>query len=97
MKSIIPDFVQRSIQDKLAQKEYARAQGYRIQQALREKEIKTIEAQQNLLIGESLRNPNLLRWKGIEVTKELATSPNSKIIVIGSGKSGLPLILDSDK
>ena len=34
-----------------------------------------------------------LEWKGIEVTETLAKSPNSKIIVIGSGKSGLPLIM----
>jgi len=36
---------------------------------------------------------NLLRWKGIEATEKLASSPNAKIIVIG-GKDGLPLILD---
>ena len=38
---------------------------------------------------------NLLKWKGIEATKELATSPNSKIVIIG-GKDGLPVILGSD-
>jgi regulator of protease activity HflC (stomatin/prohibitin superfamily) len=37
----------------------------------------------------------LLRWKGIETTEKLATSPNAKIIVIGGGKDGLPLILDT--
>ncbi|HKX29139.1 MAG TPA: prohibitin family protein [Blastocatellia bacterium] len=97
MKSIIPEFVQKAIQDKLAQKELARAQGYRIQQALREKEIKKIEAEQNELLGKSLNNPNLLKWKGIEATKNLANSPNSKVIVIGSGSSGLPLILGGDR
>ncbi len=35
----------------------------------------------------------LLRWKGIEATEKLANSPNSKVVVIGSGKDGLPLIL----
>ena len=35
----------------------------------------------------------LLEWKGIEATERLAQSPNSKVVVIGSGKSGLPLIL----
>jgi len=35
----------------------------------------------------------LLKWKGIEATEKLASSPNAKIIVIGSGKDGLPLIL----
>ncbi|HRI46294.1 MAG: prohibitin family protein [Ignavibacteriaceae bacterium] len=35
----------------------------------------------------------LLKWKGIEATEKLANSSNSKIVVIGSGKDGLPLIL----
>jgi hypothetical protein len=34
-----------------------------------------------------------LRWRGIEATLALAQSPNSKIVVIGSGKDGLPIIL----
>jgi len=37
----------------------------------------------------------LLRWKGIEATEKLATSPNAKVIVIGAGKDGLPIILDT--
>ena len=35
----------------------------------------------------------LLEWKGIEATLELAKSPNAKVVVVGSGRSGLPLIL----
>jgi regulator of protease activity HflC (stomatin/prohibitin superfamily) len=34
-----------------------------------------------------------LRWKGIEATEKLANSSNSKVVVVGSGKDGLPLIL----
>ena len=37
----------------------------------------------------------LLRWKGIEATEKIAQSPNAKVIVIGVGKDGLPLILDT--
>ena len=37
----------------------------------------------------------LLRWKGIEATEKLASSQNSKIVIIGSGKTGLPVILDT--
>lgn len=37
----------------------------------------------------------LLRWKGIEATEKLANSPNTKVIIIGAGKDGLPIILDT--
>jgi regulator of protease activity HflC (stomatin/prohibitin superfamily) len=37
--------------------------------------------------------PELLRWKGIEATEKLAQSNNAKVVVIGAGKEGLPLIL----
>ena len=37
---------------------------------------------------------NILRDKGIEATLKLAESPNSKVVVVGSGENGgLPLIL----
>ena len=41
-------------------------------------------------------NKNLLLWKGIEATEKLAQSPNTKIVVIGSSESGLPLILGGE-
>jgi prohibitin 1 len=34
----------------------------------------------------------LLEWKGIEATEKLVGSPNSKIVIIGNPKNGLPLI-----
>lgn len=37
----------------------------------------------------------LLRWKGIEATEKLASSPNAKVVIVGSGKDGLPLILNT--
>jgi prohibitin 1 len=37
----------------------------------------------------------LLRWKGVEATEKLANSPNTKVIIIGAGKDGLPVILDT--
>jgi regulator of protease activity HflC (stomatin/prohibitin superfamily) len=37
----------------------------------------------------------LLRWKGIEATEKLAASQNTKIVIVGSGKDGLPVILDT--
>jgi prohibitin 1 len=37
----------------------------------------------------------LLRWKGVEATEKLASSANTKVVIIGSGKDGLPVILDT--
>lgn len=37
----------------------------------------------------------LLRWKGIEATLKIAESNNTKVVIIGSGKDGLPIILDT--
>jgi len=37
----------------------------------------------------------LLRWKGIEATEKLANSPNTKVIIVGAGKDGLPIIMDT--
>ena len=41
--------------------------------------------------------PEYLQWKGIEATEQLASSPNSKVVIIGGGKSGLPVILQMEK
>jgi len=37
----------------------------------------------------------LLRWKGVEATEKLAQSANTKVIIVGAGKDGLPVILDT--
>lgn len=52
----------------------------------------TTAAAANRAINASL-NDNLLKWKGIEATIKLSESPNSKVVVIGNSKNGLPLIL----
>jgi hypothetical protein len=38
----------------------------------------------------------VLKWHGIQATQELAKSPNAKVVVIGAGDAGLPLILGKD-
>jgi regulator of protease activity HflC (stomatin/prohibitin superfamily) len=49
-------------------------------------------ADYNRIISASLTD-RILRQKGIDATLELANSPNSKVVVIGSGDEGMPLIL----
>ncbi|MFK7981922.1 MAG: prohibitin family protein [Saprospiraceae bacterium] len=36
---------------------------------------------------------NILQWEGINATKELAKSPNAKVVVIGTNSGDLPIIL----
>jgi regulator of protease activity HflC (stomatin/prohibitin superfamily) len=69
---------------------------YRVEREAEESERKQIEAngiaafQQTVSQGIS---DSYLRWRGIEATLLLAQSPNAKIVVIGTGKDGLPIIL----
>lgn len=53
------------------------------------------EADANRIVNSSLTD-QLLRMRGIEATLDLAESPNAKIVVVGSGKDGLPLILGNN-
>jgi regulator of protease activity HflC (stomatin/prohibitin superfamily) len=67
-----------------------------LQKEQQEAERKRIEAQGiadfQRVVAQGI-SPQLLEWKGIEATEKLAQSPNSKVVVIGSSKNGLPLIL----
>ena len=98
---VLPEFVRSAIEQKIEQQELANAYVYRIERERREAERRVIEAKglkdANEIVSSSL-NPLLLKWKGVQATKVLATSSNTKVIVIGSGGSdGLPIILGADK
>ncbi|WP_258097097.1 prohibitin family protein [Marinoscillum pacificum] len=92
----LPEQIRLAIENKLKQEQEALAYQFRLDKEESEAERKRIaadgEAVANKIINSSLTD-NLLKMRGIEATKELANSPNSKIVVVGSGKDGLPLIL----
>ncbi|MBR9921064.1 MAG: prohibitin family protein [Bacteroidetes bacterium] len=92
----LPDKVKTAIEEKIEAEQSALKYEYILQQERQEAERKTIEAQAkadaNRILNASL-TPNILRDKGIEATLELANSPNSKVIIVGGGDEGLPLIL----
>ena len=92
----LPAQIRDVIEQKMTQKELAESYTFRLQVARREAERLEIEAnglkEYNNALQESL-TPEILRWAGIEATKELAKSPNSKTVVVGGGPNGLPLIL----
>lgn len=95
----LPDQIRSAIESKLQQEQEALAYEFRLQREESEAERRRIEAEgianYNRIINASLTD-NILQQRGIEATIQLAESPNSKVIVIGSGKDGLPLILGSN-
>ena len=91
----LPATIQASIERKLAAEQYAKELDYKLQTEEKEKRRKIIEAQ-GIKEFESIAGIPILKWRGLEVTSELAKSQNSKIIIMGSGQDQLPLLLNSD-
>ncbi|HYB13333.1 MAG TPA: prohibitin family protein [Myxococcota bacterium] len=92
----LPENIKRAISEKLEEEQRALKMQFTLARERQEAERKRIEAegiadfQKIVATGIS---PELLRWKGIEATEKLASSSNAKVVVIGSQKDGLPLIL----
>jgi len=96
----LPPQVKDSIEEKIRQQHIAAAYEYRLLQAQKEAQRLEIEAggikNFNETIAESITE-DVLRWKGVQATSEIATSNNSKVVVIGNGDQGLPVILGAGK
>lgn len=95
----LPATVQESIEFKEQTKQRALTYEHRLEIERQEKLRKKIEAEgirdfQNT-ISDGISD-RYLTWKGIDATLKLAESDNSKVVVIGSGEDGLPLILGGD-
>jgi len=95
----LPVPIKEAIERKLRQEQESLEYEFRLVTAAKEAEKQVIEAQgkadANRILAASL-TPNILRDKGIEATLILAQSPNTKVVVVGSGKDGLPLILGNN-
>ncbi len=96
----LPPTIKTAIETKLKQEQEFLEYEFKLQKADKERERQLIEAEgkaaANKILSASLTD-KILRDKGIEATLKLASSPNSKVVVIGSGKDGLPLILGDTK
>jgi prohibitin 1 len=92
----LPATLKAAIEAKQQAEQESLAMNFRLQKETQEAQRKRIEAagvrdfQQIVAQGIT---PSLLEWKGIEATENLAKSANSKVVVIGNSKNGLPLIL----
>ena len=94
----LPQTLQNAIESKLKEEQESLQYEHRLTKERKEAERKVIEAQAkadaNRILNASLTE-NILMDKGIEATLELAKSPNSKVVIVGSGDGGLPLILNN--
>ena len=92
----LPIAIREAIERKLNQEQEALEYEFRIEKAKQEAERQRIDAEgkatANRILSASLTQ-KILQEKGIEATIKLSESPNSKVIVIGSGEGGLPIIL----
>ncbi|KJD32892.1 peptidase [Tamlana nanhaiensis] len=92
----LPPTIKDAIERKLKQEQESLEYEFRLVTAQKEAERQIIEAegkaQANKILSASLTD-KILQDKGIEATNKLAESPNSKVVIIGSGDSGMPIIL----
>jgi regulator of protease activity HflC (stomatin/prohibitin superfamily) len=72
---------------------------FRVEREAEESKRKQIEADGIAAFQKTVSqgiSESYLRWRGIEATLLLSQSPNAKVVVIGSGKDGLPIILNAE-
>jgi regulator of protease activity HflC (stomatin/prohibitin superfamily) len=92
----LPLKLKAAIERKLEQEQASLEYEFKLNKARKEAQRQRIEAEgkstANDIINKSLTD-KILMEKGIEATLKLSESPNAKVVVIGSGKGGLPIIL----
>ncbi len=92
----LPERLRIAISEKLEEEQRAEKMVFTLDRERQEAQRKAIEAvgiaEFQRIVSEGL-TADLLRWKGIEATEDLSRSDNAKVVVIGSGTDGLPLIL----
>ena len=93
---ILPPRLTQSIEEKLQAEQESQRMAFILKKEEQEADRKRIEAKGIADFQEIVSkgiSEQLLKWKGIEATEKLAGSQNSKVVIIGSGKDGLPIIL----
>jgi regulator of protease activity HflC (stomatin/prohibitin superfamily) len=95
----LPNTIKDAIERKLRQEQESLEYEFRLVTAEKEAQKVRIEAQgkadANKILSASLTD-KILQDKGIDATLRLSESPNAKVVIVGSGESGLPLILGNN-
>jgi regulator of protease activity HflC (stomatin/prohibitin superfamily) len=97
---LLPETIKTAIADKLAEEQRSQKMKFTLDKERQEALRKQVEAE-GIAKYQSIVRQGLtaeyLQWKGIEATQAIATSPNTKVVIVGGGKAGLPVILQTDK
>lgn len=97
---ILPPTIKSAIESKLKQEQESLEYEFKLQKAQKEAERQRIDAEgkaaANRILNASLTD-KILQEKGISATIRLAESPNTKVVIIGNSKDGLPIILGDSK
>ena len=95
-KLTLPKRLAAAIEEKLGAEQESQRMEFVLTREKQEAERRRIEAQGiadfQRTVSQGI-DERLLRWKGIEATEKLAASQNTKIVIVGAGKDGLPVIL----
>jgi regulator of protease activity HflC (stomatin/prohibitin superfamily) len=93
----LPAMLKSSIEAKQQAEQDALRMSFILQKEKQEAERKRIEAQGisdfQRIVAQGI-SPQLLEWKGIEATEKIASSNNTKIVIVGNTKNGLPLVFE---
>lgn len=96
----LPDQLVKAVETKMQREQESEQMEFVLLKEKQETERKRIEARGiadfQKIVAQGI-TPSLLKWKGIEATEKLAKSKNSKVVVIGPGGNGMPVILGDDR
>jgi len=92
----LPEQVAKAINDKLEQQHLAASFVFRLERERQERDRKQIEAE-GIAAFQRVSGISILNWRGIEATVELAKSPNTKIVILGTDSQSLPIILNTER
>src|SRR5258707_152641 len=96
----LPESLKHAIEAKQQAQQEAQRMEFVLQREKQEAERKRVEAAGikdfQDIVSQGI-SEKLLEWKGIEATMELVKSPNSKVIIVGKTKNGLPLLYSGEK
>jgi regulator of protease activity HflC (stomatin/prohibitin superfamily) len=94
----LPQKIQAAIEAKMEIQQMDQAYQFKLELEKKEADRKRVEAagirDYNNTVEQSL-SEKVLTWQGVEATKDLSKSANAKMVVIGGGQNGLPVILDT--